>query len=128
MIYRLAADFIVFIHIVFVLFVLLGGLLVLRWKWIALFHLPAAAWAAAMECSGWICPLTPLENALRAAGGAEGYSTGFIEHYLVPLLYPPGLTPGVQDFLGYAVVTITVVVYTAVVMRAKRFQRRRSLS
>ena len=90
------ADLVVVVHFLFVLFVVLGGLLVLRWPRVAYFHVPAAVWGAAIELGGWICPLTPLENSLRQQAGGTGYSGGFIEHYILPVLYPSALTRDIQ--------------------------------
>ena len=124
--YRVLADLVVGVHALFVAFVVVGGLLVLRWSWVAALHVPAAVWGALIEFQGWICPLTPLENALRAAAGQAGYRGGFIEHYLLPVLYPAGLTRSVQLVLGALVIVVNVVVYAVVVWRLAR--RRRSLS
>ena len=88
MVYQSLADLVLLVHLVFIVFVLLGGLLAFRWRWVPMAHLPAAAWGVAVEFFGWVCPLTPLENALRRAGGSTGYSVGFIEQYIVPLVYP----------------------------------------
>lgn len=111
MFYRLLADLIVVLHLGFVLFVVLGGLLV-RWRRAAaIVHLPCAAYGAAVEVWGWICPLTPLENRLRALGGARGHPGGFVEHYLVPLVYPAPLTHRVQLLLGLLVVASNVGIY-----------------
>jgi hypothetical protein len=107
----LLADLVVVIHFAFVLFVILGGLLVLRWPWVAYIHLPAATWGAWIEFTGRICPLTPLENALRAQAGEAGYSGGFIEHYLLPLLYPSALTRTVQLVMGAFVIVVNLCVY-----------------
>ena len=111
MAYRILADLVVGLHAAFVVFVVAGGLLALRWPRVALVHLPAAVWGALIEFQGWICPLTPLEKSLRAAAGQAGYEGGFIEHYLLPVLYPSGLTRGVQLVLGTAVVAINLGVY-----------------
>ncbi|QBY54646.1 MULTISPECIES: DUF2784 domain-containing protein [Cupriavidus] len=113
------ADLVVIVHGLFIVFVVAGGLLVLRWPRLAWVHLPAAAWGVLIEWSGWICPLTPLENALRRAAGEAGYSGGFIERYLLPLIYPPGLTPAVQLWLGLVVLVVNVAVY-AVWWRRRR--------
>lgn len=107
----LVADFIVLLHFLFIVFVLFGGLLVLKWKWVAWPHIPAALWGALIVFAGWICPLTPLENMLRRAEGTTGYATGFIEHYLIPLIYPSGLTRGIQIAMGVVVILINVIVY-----------------
>lgn len=106
MIYRLAADLVVVIHFLFVLFVVFGGALVLSRPRIALIHLPIALYGALIEFGSWICPLTPLENWLRRRGGEAGYPGGFVEHYILPILYPGGLTRGVEIALGLAVLLI----------------------
>jgi hypothetical protein len=108
---RLLADAVLVLHLAFVAFAVAGGLLAWRWRWMPWLHLPALAWAATVEFTGWICPLTPLENSLRAAGGQAGYSGGFIEHYLLPLLYPAALTPGLQVLLGAALLAFNAAVY-----------------
>ncbi len=115
--YRLLADLVVGIHALFVAFVVVGGLLVLRWPWVAAAHLPAALWGALIELRGGICPLTPLENSLRASAGRAGYDGGFIEHYQLPVLYPGGLTREVQLMLGALVVAVNVGVYGLVLWR-----------
>ena len=120
MINLLFADVVVLIHLVFVCFVVLGGLLALKWPGIIWLHLPAAVWGALIEFANWPCPLTPLENWLRRRAGGAGYGTGFIEHYLVPLLYPPGLTRGLQIGLGIAVLVVNAAVYLWVGRRALR--------
>ena len=111
MVYRLLADLVVLLHFAFVAFVVLGGLLVLRWPKAAWVHLPMAAWGAFVELYLHYCPLTPLENWLREQGGLETYGTGFIDHYIVPVIYPPGLTPGMQLFLGILLIAVYVAVY-----------------
>ncbi|MCE2391400.1 MAG: DUF2784 domain-containing protein [Proteobacteria bacterium] len=120
----LLADALVVIHTAFVAFALLGGLLALRYRWAPWLHLPALAWGAWVSLAGRVCPLTPLENALRRQAGQQGYEGGFIEHYLVPLLYPPGLTPEQQAALGAALLLVNVAVYGAVLLRARRVTRR----
>lgn len=118
---RLAADAVLLVHLAFVAFVMLGGLLVARRPRIAWLHLPAAAWAAWLEFGGAICPLTPLENHLRRLAGASGYAGGFVEHYLIPIVYPPGLDPAIQRWLGALVVAANLAVYLwAVTRRRKR--------
>jgi Protein of Unknown function (DUF2784) len=117
MIYRLLADLTLLLHFAFVLFVVLGGLLVLRWVRMAWLHLPAAAWGAVVEYMGWICPLTPLENRFRGLAGETGYAGGFVDHYLLPIIYPEALTRDTQFVLGTIVVLINGVVYTWVVHR-----------
>lgn len=105
------ADLVVIVHGLFILFVVAGGLLALRWPRVAWLHLPAAVWGVLIEWSGWICPLTPLENTLRQAAGQAGYSGGFVERYLLPLIYPAGLTPAVQLWLGLVVLVVNAAVY-----------------
>ncbi len=111
MLLLLLADLVVILHLSFVLFVVFGGLLVLRWPRLAWVHLPAAAWGAAVEFAGGICPLTPLEQWLRVEGGGLGYGSDFIERYVLPVLYPAGLTHNVQLVLGIVVVVINAAVY-----------------
>ena len=120
MIYRVLADALVAIHLGFVLFVVLGGLLAVRWPRAALVHLPAAAWGAYISLTAGVCPLTPLENRLRRMGGEAGYEGSFIEHYVVPVLYPSQLTPTHQIVLGAAVIVVNVVVYAWAVNRWRR--------
>ena len=124
MIASLAADLVLIAHLAFVVFVAGGGLLVLRWLRLAWLHVPVAMWGAAVELGGWICPLTPLENRLRAAGGEAGYAGGFIEHYLVPIVYPSGLTRGHQIALGVAVLVVNLAVYGVVLRRWTRARQR----
>ena len=119
MIYRFSADLVLLFHLAFVLFVVLGGLVVLRWPWVALLHLPAAIWGVLIEYSGSICPLTPFENFLRIRGGEAGYSGGFIEHYIQPVLYPSGLTRGTQIVLGSLALLINLAAYWLVVSRLR---------
>jgi hypothetical protein len=108
---RLLADALVAAHLAFVVFVVAGGLLVLRRRGWAALHLPAVAWGAYAEISGTLCPLTPLENSLRLKAGDAGYAGGFVEHYIIPLLYPEALTPRLQVALGLTVIAVNVVVY-----------------
>jgi hypothetical protein len=117
MAYRILADLVVGVHALFVVFVVAGGLLALRWAWVAAVHLPAAVWGTLIEFRGWICPLTPLEQSLRASAGQAGYEGGFIEHYLLPVLYPAGLTQGVQLILGSLVIAVNLVVYGMLLRR-----------
>lgn len=124
--YKLAADGVVVLHLAFVAFVVLGGLLVLRWPRVAWVHLPVAFYGALIEVVGFVCPLTPLENRLRGAAGQAGYEGGFVEHYLLPVLYPAGLTREVQWVLAGGVVLINVVVYGVVWRRRRRRLARRA--
>jgi Protein of Unknown function (DUF2784) len=118
--YRRLADLVVLVHALFVVFVLLGGLLVLRWPRVAWLHLPAAAWGVLIEFAGWICPLTPLENALRTRGGGAAYTGGFIEHYLLPVLYPAGLTKTLQWVLGSFALVLNAALYALVIAKHRR--------
>ena len=111
MAYNLLADGVVLIHLAFVLFAVLGALLIIRWRKVLWLHLPAAVWAAWIEFSGKICPLTPLENWLRMRGGGSGYAGDFVGHYLMPILYPSGLTPKVQFILGGVVIGVNLIIY-----------------
>jgi hypothetical protein len=108
----LLAEAVVLLHFGFVLFVIFGGLLALRWRRAVWLHLPAAAWGALIEFTGWICPLTPLEHWLRRQGGQAAYQGGFVEHYILPVLYPHGLTRTIQLILGLLVVGINLLVYS----------------
>jgi hypothetical protein len=119
MLYRLLADLIVVVHFSFMLFVVAGGALVLRWPKVAWVHVPALIWGALIEFFGWVCPLTPLEVALRHRGGEAAYTGGFIAHYLMSVLYPEGLTRGIQVALGVLVLSLNGVVYAACAARAR---------
>ena len=120
MIYRVLADLVLAVHLAFVVFVVMGGLLVLRWPWVALVHIPAAIWGVYIEYTGGICPLTPLENSFRQTGGQAGYSGGFIDHYIQPVLYPAGLTRGTQFVLGSLALLVNLAAYGLVIARMKR--------
>ncbi|MCW8795978.1 MAG: DUF2784 domain-containing protein [Chlorobium sp.] len=111
MLYKFAADVVVIIHLLFIIFALVGGLLLFLKRWIVWIHLPAVVWAALIEWKGWICPLTPLENYLRHKARLASYEEGFIEHYLFPVIYPAGLTPQIQYFLGVLVIAANFLVY-----------------
>jgi len=115
--HKLAADLLVVIHALFVLFVVLGGVVVWRWPRLAWLHLPAAAWGAWIEFTGSICPLTPLEQSLRRAAGGIGYEGGFIDHYLLPVLYPAGMERGAQWTLGLLVVGLNLAIYGRLLLR-----------
>lgn len=120
MFWRMAADALVVIHLVFILFVMLGGLLLLRWPSLIWLHVPAVAWGVIVECLHLGCPLTPWENQLRRMAGQAGYEGGFIEHYLIPLIYPAGLTPAIQLWLGAIVVLANAAVYAWLIGRWRR--------
>ncbi|RQO55268.1 DUF2784 domain-containing protein [Pseudomonas sp. KBW05] len=117
MLYRLAADSLVLFHLSFILFVLFGGLLALKWRPVLWLHLPAVAWGIAVEVLHLPCPLTHWENLLRHLAGQDGYGAGFIEHYILALIYPAGLTPDIQLVLGAVVVAINVAVYGWLIRR-----------
>jgi hypothetical protein len=117
--YRLLADVVLLVHAAFVVFVMLGGLAVLRWPRLAWVHLPVVAWGAGIEFAGGICPLTPLENHWRRLAGEQGYMGGFVEHYLMAALYPEGLTRGLQIVLGLVVLAVNAAVYVRVWSRTK---------
>ena len=123
MFYRVFADLIVLVHLAFVLFAVLGGFLVLRWKRCAWLHVPTVLWAALIEFAGWICPLTPLENWLRERGGVTVYRSGFVEHYILPLLYPAVLTRRLQIVLGLFVLVINLGIYGWVLYRVLKAKR-----
>ncbi len=120
MLARIAADGVVLVHAAFIVFVVLGGFAVLRWPRIAWLHIPAAVYGALIELQGFICPLTPLEVSLRRTAGEQGYTGGFIEHYVIPVVYPAGLTRELQIALGVAVIVINLVAYTMVVVSRRR--------
>jgi len=124
--YRWAADALAIVHFGFVLFVASGALLVLKWPRVAWAHIPAAIWGAAIEFGGWICPLTPLENRLRLLGGEAGYGGGFVENYLLVLLYPEGLTRRTQILLGVLVSIFNLAAYALIARRRLRRESRGS--
>ena len=121
--YSLLADLVLLLHLMFVLFALCGGFLVLRWQWIVWLHLPAVVWGAFVEFSGWICPLTPLENWLRTQAGEATYTGDFIVQYLSAILYPEALTHELQVVFGTAVVVVNLMIY-GWVWRTRRRQPR----
>ena len=123
MAYQLLADLVVGTHLTFVLFTVLGGLLALRWRWFPWLHLPAATWGGFVEVTGRICPLTPLEHWLRGAAGGSAYEGDFIEHYLVPIIYPPSLTREIQLALAALLVVANGAIYTTVWRRRTRVGR-----
>ncbi len=118
--YALAAESVLVVHLTFIVFVMIGGLLALRRRWLAAVHLPAAAWGAYVELSGRLCPLTVLENALRVRAGEAGYAGGFVEHYLLAIIYPAGLTRGIQFALAALVFVVNFLVYRWAFARGRR--------
>lgn len=120
MLYRYLADLVLVLHFAFVVFVVLGALLVVRWQRLAWIHVPLALWGAVVEFTGWMCPLTPLEHWLRLKAGMAVEKIGFVEQYLVPLLYPTPLTRPMQMVLGAIVLGVNLVIYGWVVKRRFR--------
>lgn len=118
--YGLLADAVAVLHLAFVAFAVGGGFLVWRWRGVLWLHLPALAWGTWIELAGGICPLTPLENRLRDLAGERGYESGFIEYYLLPLLYPVGLTRDTQWLLAAGLVAVNVLAYSVIIRRARR--------
>jgi hypothetical protein len=124
--YSVAADALVIAHLAFIMFVMLGGLLLLKWPRLIYLHLPAVAWGTLVELRGWLCPLTPLEQHYRTLAGETGYSDSFVQHYLLPLTYPAGLTRDVQTLLAMCVITINLVIYAVIYVKYQRNSRRKS--
>ena len=119
MYFRLAADGVLLAHLAFILFALFGGALAARWRWMPLVHLPTAAWAAFVELTGRICPLTQIENDLRIRAGQSGYTQSFVEHYLLDLIYPLGLTRELQFALAATVVVVNIAIYAWLAWRLR---------
>jgi hypothetical protein len=119
MLYQVGADALVLLHLVFILFVVLGGLLVAKWPRLAWLHLPALLWGVVIEFSGAICPLTPLENRLRQAAGGDGYPGSFIQHYLLPVIYPAEFSRELQVLLGVLVLALNLMVYAVFLARRR---------
>jgi uncharacterized protein DUF2784 len=114
------ADLVLLVHLAFVAFVALGGLLVVRWPVWSMLHVPSALWGVFVEWSGWTCPLTPLENAWRCCGGQAGYAGGFLDHHVTALLYPSGLTRGTQVALGTFVLALNLILYSLALAKHRR--------
>jgi Protein of Unknown function (DUF2784) len=123
--YQFLADMVLLAHLAFIVFVLAGGLLLLRWPRLVWLHVPAMLWGVFIELTGWVCPLTPLENYFRALAGSDIYHGGFIAHYLLPLIYPAGLTPTIQMLLAVVVIVWNVIIYTLLI-RLRRKARQPS--
>jgi hypothetical protein len=120
MLFRVAADSVVVFHLAFLLFVGAGALFALRWPRVAWVHLPCAVWGGLVELFGWVCPLTPLERYFRRLGGQAGYAGGFIEHYLLPIIYPGNLTRGHQLVLGLLVIGLNGILYGWILRRVMK--------
>lgn len=118
MFFALAADLLIIVHLGFIGFVILGGFMLLKWRWLIFVHLPAVLWGVLLEFQGWICPLTPLEQALRRMSGQQGYTGGFIQHYILPVIYPPALNEDIQLILGILLILINVIIYLWVFLRS----------
>ena len=123
MLYRLLADLVLVVHLLFIAFVIAGGFAAVRWPRLAWGHVPCFAWGALIEFAGWICPLTPLEVRLRIASGQAGYSGGFIERYLLPIIYPGALNREIQIWLGLSVLALNAVAYAWLLRRLRRGAR-----
>jgi len=122
MIYSFLADALLITHLLFIIFVVVGGVLIIKWRWLIFLHIPAVIWGVLVEFNHWICPLTPWENALRHAAGETGYNSGFIDHYLIPLIYPANLTHETQIILGSIVIIINLAVYTGLFLKNKHLR------
>ena len=120
MIYSFLADLLVVFHLVFILYVIAGALLIFKWPKTLWLHLPACFWGVTVEFTGWSCPLTPWEIQLRRLAGEEGYTGSFIEQYLIPIIYPIGLTREVQMVLGGTVLIVNLSLYTLILIKEKK--------
>ncbi len=123
--YLVLADLLVAAHFAFILFATGGALLLLRWPRLAYLHAPAVLWAIVVELAGWICPLTPWEKNLRSLAGQDGYEGDFVGHYLLPLIYPSGLTRPIQVGLAALVLAINVLLYWRVFARRQKVREER---
>jgi hypothetical protein len=124
MFYCYAADTVLLLHLAFIVFAIFGALLAVWWRKVLFIHLPAAVWSVFVELTGRICPLTSLENALRFKAGTAGYSESFVEHYLLPIIYPDGLTRDIQYILGALVVIVNAAIYVWLFYRFRQENRR----
>lgn len=120
MLYKLAADLLVLIHFSFIIFVVLGGLLVLRWPAVAWVHIPFVTWGIWIEINHGICPLTDLEKSLREAANADSYHSSFIDNYIIPIIYPPGFSPETARQLGFILLALTILIYSTAILRKIR--------
>lgn len=116
----LAADMLVLVHLGFIVFVALGGFLVIKWPKIAFLHLPCASWGVTIAFGGWICPLTTLEMHVRQSAGQAGYGGGFVDHYVLPIVYPQGLTSGLQIVFGVILLSVNLCVYGRLLANLKK--------
>jgi len=128
MIAGFTADMIVLVHLGFIVFVALGGFLVIKWHNIAFLHIPCALWGVLIAFGGWICPLTPLEMHFRKLAGIAGYDGGFIDHYVMPIVYPAGLTRGMQIAFGVTILAVNLIVYARVLVNRTKQGNGRTLS
>jgi hypothetical protein len=119
MLFRLAAEAVLLTHLAFIVFALLGAAIAARWRWIVFVHLPAATWGFFIELTGRICPLTYLENYLRIKAGQSGYTESFIEHYLLPIIYPAGLTREIQFLIAAVVLAVNIALYGWICFRRR---------
>jgi hypothetical protein len=124
MLFRFAADAVLLLHLLFIAFAIFGGLLAVWWRKVLFIHFPAAAWGVFVELTGRVCPLTSLEKTLRIKAGTAGYGESFVEHYLLGIIYPDGLTREIQYFLGALVVIINVAIYLWLFYRLRLGNRR----
>lgn len=118
--FQLLADIVLVAHFAFIAFALGGGLLLMRWPRLVFLHIPAMSWVVFIEAMGWLCPLTPLENYFLAMAGRDMYQGDFIQHYLLQLVYPAGLTPMIQLLLAGVVVVVNVIIYAVVIIKRRR--------
>jgi hypothetical protein len=119
MLFRLAAEAVLLIHLAFIVFALFGAAIAVRWRWIIVVHLPAATWGLFVELTGRICPLTYLENSLRIKAGLSGYTESFVEHYLLAIIYPVGLTREIQFVLAGVVLAVNIALYGLLYVRKR---------
>jgi hypothetical protein len=123
-VYNVLANVILLAHLLFIAFVICGGLLVIHWPRLAVVHLPAAVWGAVVEIFGWVCPLTPLENHFRQLTGGSSYSGDFIARYLLPVIYPENLTATMQQVFGGLVIIINLIFYTIAIQKQRLLKNR----
>ena len=122
MLYKLTADLVVLFHLIFILFAMFGSLLLLFRRWIVWLHFPSMCWAAAISFGGWVCPLTPIENYFRKAAGDQGYEGGFVQHYIIPVIYPEAYTRELAFYLGIGVLMLNALMYVLVLYRMRQHE------